>query len=38
MQKRFGKMLSLLKIIASELVAGIFLNYAKNACDRPSTC
>ena len=28
----------LLKIIAFEVVAGVFVNYDKNTCDPPSTC
>ena len=27
-----------LKIRAFELVAGVSVNYDKNACERPSTC
>ena len=31
-------MLTVLKIIAFELVAGVSVKYAKNTCDGPSTC
>ena len=35
---KFEKRLMVFKIIAFELVAGVSVNYEKNACDRPSTC
>ena len=31
-------MLKVLRLIAVELVAGVSLNYDKNACEQPSTC
>ena len=36
--KKNKKMFLLLEIITSEPVAGIYLNYDENTCDRKSTC
>ena len=38
MLENFLKMLTVKKIIAFELAAGVSVNYDKNACERPSTC
>ena len=37
-EKKFMKMLMVLKIITLELVARTFLTSEKNTCDRPPTC
>ena len=37
MQYSCQKMLTVLKIIAFELVPGVYVNYDKNTCDGPST-